>query len=95
MRKREGLARRESWSSAGSDTRAKRSLKKIKGRARKGVGESSGAHVRLIVSMALTVVVEFGIEVEEGVKNGDGGWQVRKDESRDDIATKLEASDDK
>jgi hypothetical protein len=51
-------------------------------------------YINITVSMTLTLV-EFGIEVEEGVENGDGGWQVRKDESRDDIATKLKASDDK
>jgi hypothetical protein len=30
-------------------------------------------YTHITVSMALTVVVEFGIEVEEGVENGDGG----------------------
>ncbi len=64
MRNREGLARREGWSSASLDRRAKCSVKRIKGRAGKGIGKNNGA----------AVFVGFGEEVElEGVGNGDGG----------------------
>ena len=47
MRNREGLARREGWSPASSGRKAKRSVKRIKGRARKGIGESNGAHAHI------------------------------------------------
>ena len=41
----------------------------IMGRAKKGIGESNGGHVRITVSMALMVFVGFGVQVEvEGVK---------------------------
>ena len=63
--------------------------KRVKGRARKGVGESNGGHVHITVSMALTVFVGFGVEVEEGdrrcVKTKDGCRMTC-------IASKLKAS---
>jgi hypothetical protein len=74
MSVRDGLARREGLSSASSDRWAERSVKSIKGRGRKAAGESNEAHVHITVSMALTVLVEFGVEIEvEGVENGDRG----------------------
>jgi hypothetical protein len=44
VKDREGIARCEGWSTASSDRRAERSVKRIKGRARKGVGEDNGAN---------------------------------------------------
>jgi hypothetical protein len=59
----------EGWSSASSDRRAERSLKRVKGRARKGIGGSNGAHVHITVSMALTVFVEL-----DGGRGRSGKW---------------------
>ena len=64
MRDRDGLARRDGWSSASSDRRVERRVKRVKGRARKGVGASNGEHVHITLSMALTMFVRFGVEVE-------------------------------
>ena len=48
-------------------------MKRIKGRARNGVGEDSGAnvHITAAVSMASTVSVGFGVQVG-GVETGEG-----------------------
>ena len=39
-------------------------MKRVKGRARKAVGESNGEHVHITVSMALMMFVRFSVEVE-------------------------------
>jgi hypothetical protein len=66
----EGFARREGWSSAISDRRAERSVKKAKLRERVRTSvEGNGAHVHITVSMSLAVLVEGG-EVRGKGNNG-------------------------
>jgi len=66
----EGFARREGWSSAISDRRAERSVKRVKVRVRVRTWvEGNGAHVHITVSMSLAVLVEGG-EVRGKGNNG-------------------------
>ena len=66
VRDREGVAEREGWSSESSDRRTKRSVKRVKRMAREGVGGDNGGRVHVTVSIALTVFVGFGAEVQVG-----------------------------
>ena len=53
-----------------AQTESERIVKRIKGRARNGVGEDNEAHVHITGSTALTLFVRFGTEVQmEGVRN--------------------------
>ncbi len=59
-----GFARREGWSSAISDRRAERSVKrtKVRVKVRRWVEGNGTEHVHVTVSMGLAVLVDFGVE---------------------------------